>query len=71
MTTTPAQNQPVLFCNECGIELDSHDVDANLATWDVFKNVCTDCIESVDLRDNPPKRSVAVYNGRIIYGDKA
>lgn len=34
-----------LTCSECGIELDSHDVDANMATWGVFKGVCSDCVE--------------------------
>lgn len=35
----------VLFCKDCGRELDEHDVDANLNTWGVFKMFCSDCIE--------------------------
>ena len=37
----------VINCTECGIELDGHDVDANVAQWGVFKCICTDCIEGV------------------------
>ena len=37
-----------LFCIECGIELDEHDCDANLATWGVFRMVCSDCVEVHD-----------------------
>ena len=56
------------YCTECGIELDEHDVDANIATWGDFKCVCTECVEIVDTLLNPPKRVATVYNGHIIYG---
>jgi hypothetical protein len=36
---------PVLFCRDCGIEIDKNDVDANLNTWGVFKGYCSDDIE--------------------------
>lgn len=58
----------MFYCTECGIELDHHDVDINIATWGVFKLVCTDCVYEVDTRINPPKISATVYNGRIVYG---
>lgn len=35
----------ILFCNDCGIELDEHDVDANLNMWGVFHCLCSDCCE--------------------------
>ena len=47
--------QPSYFCTECGIELDIHDVDANLATWGVFRGVCSDDVQRVDERENPTK----------------
>lgn len=57
-----------LFCTECGIELDSHDVDANVATWGVFRQSCTDCVPEVDARLNPPKPPTpVVWHGQIIY----
>lgn len=55
-----------LFCLDCGVELDEHDVDANLATWDVFKGFCSDCIEN---NDEPTVSSVFVWNGKVIYGE--
>jgi hypothetical protein len=38
------QRKPVFFCIVCGVELDCHDVDANLTQWGVFKCYCSDCI---------------------------
>jgi hypothetical protein len=35
----------VFLCVDCGIELDTHDVDANLASWGVFRSLCSDCCE--------------------------
>ena len=35
----------ILFCEDCGTEIDVHDVDANLNTWGVFRGYCSDCIE--------------------------
>ena len=29
-------------CKHCGTELDEHDVDNNIATWGVFRVVCSD-----------------------------
>ena len=57
--------QPVFFCKLCGIELDEHDVDANLCTWEEFRLYCSDCIAEVD--DAPYKPSPVVYNGRVIW----
>lgn len=37
---------PVLFCLDCGMELDEHDVTANLNVWGVFKGYCSDDIEN-------------------------
>lgn len=55
------------FCTECGIELDEHDVDANISTWGDFKSVCSDCVCEVDMRINPPKPTATYYNGHFIY----
>lgn len=41
----PEPAPKVFFCIDCGIELDQHDVDANIATWGVFKSLCSDCCE--------------------------
>jgi hypothetical protein len=41
------QSKPILFCIDCGTELDINDVDANLATWGIFKCLCSDCIGRV------------------------
>lgn len=38
----------IYFCQLCGIELDVHDLDANLTTWGVFKSVCSDCVHDAD-----------------------
>lgn len=45
--------QTKFFCIDCGIELDEHDVTANLNMWGTFQSVCTDdCENHVDKRGN-------------------
>jgi hypothetical protein len=44
MCGCPADEAPkTFFCVDCGIELDIHDVDANLNMYGVFKGYCSDC----------------------------
>ena len=44
------ESAKVLFCIDCGIELDINDVDSNLNMYGVFKGYCTDCCGN-DLED--------------------
>lgn len=43
------------FCRWCGIELDEHDADNNIASWDVFALTCSDyeCCLAEDMERNP------------------
>lgn len=43
----------VITCILCGLELDRHDVDANLTTWGVFRAVCSDDVWEQCLIDDP------------------
>lgn len=43
----------MIVCIECGVELDEHDVTANVNTWGVFRQVCSDHVELHDARINP------------------
>ena len=43
------------FCIDCGIELDHHDVTANLNTWGIFKLLCSDDIENHTGEQDPMK----------------
>ena len=42
-----------LFCRWCGVEIDTHDVDANVACYGTFVGNCSDCCEGDENGEGP------------------